>query len=218
MKDQKLSESIIFLGCCRVALRDVIDLTEDMEIEARTHLKNFIMNEASDYQIITMVVEGNIPEKKYDDVAESDQFGAFRKIVHTNADLFAEAIGKQETMDLFYEVGPISSCGLTSSVSTLEFLMHQFDMAQIKLGENKIEISKEDAKTITPALVIATAKYAGIKAYRTQESKEEGIKAQIATMQACLEMCHCCLAGADKDGRCNTAINKQVTTLKKQIG
>ena len=56
-----VSDSLLFLGCARTAARDVIDLNEDMDLESKVYLKNFVMNEATDFQIMSLLMNHEIP-------------------------------------------------------------------------------------------------------------------------------------------------------------
>jgi len=120
--EHNVSDSLLFLGSARIALREVIRLNENMDKDAKTALCNFVINEATDYQVISMVMDGEVPEEKYNDIAEAEVFARFRETVVENYAEISEWLGKKLTMNLLYEVGPISGDGLSSAVPVLEFL------------------------------------------------------------------------------------------------
>jgi hypothetical protein len=96
----KIKESLLFLSICRDTLCEIYDNKE---------LQYFLKNEATDYQIIHIINNEEIPEEKYNLKKESRQWDIFQHII-------------KEKFELFVEMGPISPYGLSSCKPINEFL------------------------------------------------------------------------------------------------
>lgn len=74
-----IKESLLFLSICRSTLYEMYDNKE---------LKYFIKNEASDYQIINIIVNDEIPIEKYNLKEEKKQWEIFRHTICESSKLF----------------------------------------------------------------------------------------------------------------------------------
>lgn len=75
-----IKEKLLFLSICRHTLCEMYDNIE---------LKKFIVNEATDYQIISTIVNNKIPYEKNNPVEEKKQWEIFQHII-SNKELFIE--------------------------------------------------------------------------------------------------------------------------------
>jgi hypothetical protein len=76
----KVSESLQFLVICREVLSLLVDASS-LDKQQKELTKNFIFNEASDYQIISMIVRNELPENKFDTLDELKVFSELREQV-----------------------------------------------------------------------------------------------------------------------------------------
>jgi len=76
-----IKESLLFLSICRHTLHEMFDNKE---------LKEFIKNEASNYQIINLIVNNIIPVEKYNIREEKKQWEIFQRIICENSKLFVD--------------------------------------------------------------------------------------------------------------------------------
>lgn len=58
---KKINNSILFMACLREALATIV---ENSEIQRKEQVKNFVLNEATDYQLLSMAVTKEIPKEK----------------------------------------------------------------------------------------------------------------------------------------------------------
>lgn len=145
-----IKESFLFLSICRDTLCEMYDNEE---------IKYFIKNEASDYQIISMIVDGKIPTAKYNLKEEKKQWEIFQQTVCDNS-------------EMFIEMGPIIEYGLTSNRTINSFLSEvsgdqgkyvqglydnmKSSMKDVKSAVNK-EKSKVDPNTSMDKLAVGTS-------------------------------------------------------------
>jgi hypothetical protein len=104
-----INDSLLFLKICR----DTI-----CETSSNKELNYFIQNEASDYQIINIIVNNEIPEKKYDIVDEHKIWEHFQDLIYEN---------HNHLYKLVVEMGPVFEYGLSSSKVILNFLKETGD-------------------------------------------------------------------------------------------
>lgn len=101
-----LLNSLIFLKIGRDTLCELIDDKD---------FKYFIQTEASDYQIMNILVHNTIPEEKYNEIKENQLWEQFQELICENWD-------DTEIHKIVLEMGPIYKHGLSSSKPILEFL------------------------------------------------------------------------------------------------
>lgn len=78
---QNVSESILFLGCARMALKGIVEASS---IDNKKELCNFILKEASDYEIMHLLVNEELPTKKVDYEHELALFSTLKEqIINT---------------------------------------------------------------------------------------------------------------------------------------
>ena len=102
-----VKDSLLFLSICRNTLSEMY---EDKD------LKYFIQNEATDYQIISLIVNNKIPVEKYNLEKEYQQWNKLQKIV-------IESSIYKPLKSIFFEIGPVIQYNLSSNRIILEFLL-----------------------------------------------------------------------------------------------
>lgn len=100
-----LTDSMLFLLSVRDIIKEVVEMSS---IEHKDTVKNFVMNEASDYQIMSLLIDGVLPEEKYNVGEEMLLFSRLKEQIVFNYPILSEAIGEDLTRNLIFEVGPIS--------------------------------------------------------------------------------------------------------------
>jgi len=93
----KLKESLLFLLSMRETLCLLID---ESNISYRKELKSFIINEASDYQIVSLILDGELPLNETHHFNELVLFERIRIEVKENKNLVCEMFG----LDIFDDV------------------------------------------------------------------------------------------------------------------
>lgn len=117
-----IPDSILFLTSCRLAIKETVMTNADLEQEDRYELANFVMNEASDYQVMNIVVNDEFVEEKYSLEDEINLFDQYREMVVDNIYEFAGVMESEDLHTILYEIGPVSQHGISTAVPILEFL------------------------------------------------------------------------------------------------
>lgn len=140
-----LSDSLLFLTCARQALNGVVKRTRISESKRR-ELSSFIMREASDYEIMSLVTYGVLPEQKYDSLGETYVWSDFKIMMMENFDLLTEMFAGREAWasEFINETGPVFEFGLGSAEPILEFSMAHLN--EIWPFKKKTEAEKEQEK------------------------------------------------------------------------
>ena len=115
-------ESILFLSSCRKAVEESIRTNADLDHDEKDYLADFIANEASDYQIMSIVVDGELQDEKFDFVDEVRLFDDFKEMVIDNLAEFSSVMDSEAMKSCLYEVGPVSQEGISTAAPILEFL------------------------------------------------------------------------------------------------
>ncbi len=123
-----IKNSLLFLSICRNTLN---------EMNTDKDLKYFLMYEASDYQIMNIIVNDEIPLEKYDALKEQDLWNNFQHTLQENS--------SRITSKLFINLGPISEYNLSSSKTVVEFLREVDQPKFVSNMFNKINSLKKTA-------------------------------------------------------------------------
>jgi uncharacterized protein YjbJ (UPF0337 family) len=116
-----IPDSILFLTSCRLAIKESVLANEDLEHYTALGLADYVMNEATDYQIMSIVVDDEYVEEKYNFESELALFDRYKEMVVENIHDFA-FLESHDLKSLLYEVGPVSQEGISSATPILEFL------------------------------------------------------------------------------------------------
>jgi hypothetical protein len=131
-----ISSSLIFLLSVRTTLSEFVDISEELGETDKTNLKNFFINEGTDYEIMHFFVRGSFPEKRYDLVVEAEIYEELKSDIRKDFTLLKKFIDEETIKSVITEVAPISSKGLSSSAIMLEFIAS----GAINLSEDSIKI------------------------------------------------------------------------------
>lgn len=127
-----VNESLIFLSIARNTLSDAISLSDKVN---ESKLVNFITNEASDYQIMSLLVDGTCPDEKFNSVEESKIWDKFSKSVMYEFKDLSKSIDPKSLETVVFEMGPVSSFGYSSAAPIMEFQMDQGFLTNKSLSE-----------------------------------------------------------------------------------
>jgi hypothetical protein len=116
-ENQNVGDSVLFLLSSREALANIVEATGT---ENAPELINFIYNEASDYEVMHLLVSGSLPEEKYNDVAEMMLFSEFKESMLKNHDFVTEMVGEDIFENILNEVDSLYMATSTAA-PVLEF-------------------------------------------------------------------------------------------------
>ena len=88
-----VADSLLFSLSARDAIRDTVNLSS---IENKVEVKNFITNEASDYQVMSLLVNGELPKQKFNPIKEINLFSELKSSIVENHDLVVDLVGEEE--------------------------------------------------------------------------------------------------------------------------
>jgi hypothetical protein len=113
--------------------------------------KYFIQNEASDYQIISIIVDNYIPEEKYDSIAERQLWDKFQNIANENLNL-------KFYKNIVLEMGPIAEYNISSCRPVLNFISEIGDQPKFArtLFKNLSALKKSSKSALKKGTAAAT--------------------------------------------------------------
>ncbi len=117
-----IPESILFLTSARLAVREAVNVSESLDEETKEFVAYYVMNEATDYEIMSMVINEEVAEKKYSLEDEIQLFDKFRESVVENYHELSEFMEKEDIFSMIYEIGPVSVEGISTAAPILEHL------------------------------------------------------------------------------------------------
>jgi hypothetical protein len=120
-ENQNIGESVLFLLSARSTLAEMV---EDSNHKNADVMINFLMNEASDYEIISLLTVGALPDKKYDQVAEAYLFSVLKEQVLRQSQAITEMIGQASFNDFLNKVDSVYPV-MSTTVPMLEFFAPQ---------------------------------------------------------------------------------------------
>ena len=120
-ENQNVGDSVLFLLSSRAALANIVEASGT---ENAPQLVSFINNEASDYEIMNLLLNGSLPDEKYNDVAEMLLFSNLKESVMMNKDFVTEMVGEDIFENILYEVDSLYMQYSTAR-PILEFQMNE---------------------------------------------------------------------------------------------
>lgn len=121
MKDTKLSNSLLFLAAAREAVALALNESEccvESEIEK---LQEYIIKEASDYEIMHLLVKEDVPERKdFDIFDEIVLFEQFKNNIAANKKKLTRVFTEQFINHVVENIEPVTNKGYSSAFSVLE--------------------------------------------------------------------------------------------------
>jgi len=120
-ENQDLGDSVLFLLAAR---RTLAEMVEDSGTENADVMVEFLMNEASDYEIMSLLVDGKLPDEKYDTGNELLLFSRLKESVLVNYGVLSEAIGEDILSDFMQKVNSVHPT-MSTAGPVLEFFANQ---------------------------------------------------------------------------------------------
>jgi hypothetical protein len=118
-ESQDMTDSILFLLSARTAIHNIVESDKTITNEEKDEMADFIFNEASDYQIMHLLVYNEMPAYKYDSIAEEQLYSDFKESMFLNKRFVTEMIGQDVFDNILYEVTSISN-NMSSQFPLLE--------------------------------------------------------------------------------------------------
>jgi len=101
-----VSDSLLFLGAAREALCNIIEISTMSQADIEKS-RGFLMNEASDYEIMSLIMEGELPEEKYNDLDESYMFEELKERMFVDAEVVGQFMDTETMIEFFSSVGSV---------------------------------------------------------------------------------------------------------------
>lgn len=101
-----VSDSLLFLCAAREALCNIIE-TSTMSPAETERTRGFLMNEASDYEVMSLIMEGELPEEKYNDLDESYMFEELKERMFVDAEVVGQVMGEQTMVEFISSVSSV---------------------------------------------------------------------------------------------------------------
>jgi hypothetical protein len=101
------NESVQFLLSMRKAVSASVLSSKKLSEVERIQLKNFILNEASDYEIMNLAMNGDLPQNKFDLAEEVRLFSKLKEQILINYESISTILEPQEIAIFMESVGPI---------------------------------------------------------------------------------------------------------------
>jgi len=100
------NDSILFLLAARETLCLIAD-SSNMSKDNKNVLTDFMINEASDYQVMSLLLDGKLPESEINEAEEEELFKKLRVIVAANKKLVCEMFGVDVYNDVVKKIEPL---------------------------------------------------------------------------------------------------------------
>lgn len=101
---QNYNESALFLLAARSTLSEIVNQSSS---KSKRDLIEFIHNEASDFEIMSLVMTGTLPKVKYSVIGEKYLFSKLKEGVLRNFRVISEAIGENTLNTFIHEVDSV---------------------------------------------------------------------------------------------------------------
>jgi hypothetical protein len=99
--NQNIEESSLFFLSARSALTEVVKYKKQSLTEAA---EKYLTNEASDFQVLSLLLLGKLPPVKYSPVAEAALLSVFKEKLLRNFNQYASIIGESTLLSFIHEV------------------------------------------------------------------------------------------------------------------
>jgi len=156
VNEVNVPESILFLGSTRLTIAEIV---KSSSLEEKKNLSNFILNEASDYQVMSLLMGEELPEKKSNIFEEERLFDDLKDLITANYLELTELVSGDVLNTIVHRVGSITPKGLSSAPPLLEFAVERGPASEKYFWEKVLQeqFSPEDLEGpgIDPAKVKA---------------------------------------------------------------
>ena len=106
-------DSVLFLLSARATLKEMIELSN---VEEKDNLKEFIVKEATDYQVMSLLVTGELPEEASNPVAEGLVYSRLKDQLIRNYSDISELIEPSLINNIIFEVDSLPVGESTTSI------------------------------------------------------------------------------------------------------
>jgi len=136
------ADSILFLRAARNAVCETITVSETADRDFVPEMINFVQNEATDYQVMSLMMDNELPEEKHNIVAEGVLFERYRDGILEDYASYQESYGNQVANSLLFEIGPVSPYGIDTATPVLNHL-YESGLAHILIEKGKKDAIKK---------------------------------------------------------------------------
>lgn len=109
------TDTIAFMSIARETVASILESKG-----ADKELVDYIINEASDYQVMCLLLDKPMPKEKYNALKEAEVFAEFRLTVAEYAEALSEAFGFGMTYSLLENIVPPTALGISTAKPILE--------------------------------------------------------------------------------------------------
>jgi len=120
-ENQNLADSVMFLLSARQTLADIVEASGS---DNAAKMVQFLHNEASDYEVMNLLITGKMPDEKYNPAAESQLFSIFKEQMLRDHEKVTEAIGNTVYQNVLHEVDSVYPI-MSTATPILEFMAAQ---------------------------------------------------------------------------------------------
>ena len=131
-----ISKSLLFLTIARNTLCESVDKSN---IPRKKIAKYWLTNEATDYEIMSLLMYETIPKNPNDIVAEHMIWENFKTLIYKNKRMLSEVIGPRLVREFLIEQGPVSRYGLSSAKPVVESYLKEDYKDDIKTLSDKLK-------------------------------------------------------------------------------
>jgi hypothetical protein len=135
-ENQTIGDSVLFLLAARKSLAEIVGSSGSENAET---LAEFLINEASDYEIMSLLVEGILPEEKYNRGREILLFSRLKESVLMDAASFTEVLGEGNFVDFMTKVDSVYPKFSTQAPVLEFFALQNKEVAVASLLEGSID-------------------------------------------------------------------------------
>ena len=144
--NEQIFDSILFMKCLRESLCEIVEDSENGK-----DMVYFITNEASDYEVLSLIVEGKLPEEKYDYIKETELFDNIKDMLITENKHILKEMEVKDIRSLL-ETEILSTFGLDSRQNILEFMTEnnllEFEASDVKWKNVKAMLQYQYMKKV----------------------------------------------------------------------
>ena len=186
-ENQSVSDSVLYMLAARTALSNII---ESSSVSDKDVLVKFLHNEASDYQIMNLLMRDKLPEEKYNVSEELKLFSELKIQMMMNKDIYTEAVGEDIFSNILNNVDSLTSLK-EASINEIgsAFLVYRlcektsktwasqgWDWVKKKAGETKASMAKAHSSAKAAQAKQATMKSAAKMAKTDPEKLKAAYK------------------------------------------
>jgi len=114
-----IKDSVLFLLFARQTINEMIHNESNLNKTDKSLAEKYIMIEASDYEIISILQEGKFPETRYNHDNQIKLFKSLKESINLDKNI------DKEIKQCIVEVGSLNEIGLSSSASTMSYIVER---------------------------------------------------------------------------------------------